>query len=300
MIRKFVLINDNGERLQLNDLDTFGHSPEGLGLSFTHEYYGANGNFIPNGSGVEQQTFTIQVLLGAEDGRHYERFSELAGFLNYPPYAIEYTTDAGSWLRDAQLKSMDKSELNEWSVIDSKLEFEFFTPWYRWIIGGSNVTESDGQKRGKIYLNNTESTNRGYYTYGYTYGNDIDNTSGDGYFTITNSSQYFGVSTGSPVEISIHGPAGNPNWDVFQDSKLIQSDGFFLSVPDGYTLIVSSVPQNQRAVMIGPNNEVVNVYQSQDLTKSNFITVPRGQSTIYIESGGSDFSWRVREERLVV
>lgn len=300
MIRKFVLINSNGSRLSLNNLNSFGHSPEGLGVSFTNEYYGANGNFIPNGVGVDRQDFSIQVVLGGENGKSYEEFAKLVEFMNYPPYAIEYTTDNGSWLRDAQLKSLPKGELNEWNVLDSKLEFEFFTPWYRWLIGGSQVDDGDSQNRGKIFLNTTSENNKGYYTYGYVYGKSVDNSSGDGYFTIKNESQYFGASSGSPTEITINGPAENPHWEIYSGTQLIQSDGYFIKVPEGYQLIVSSIPQNQRAVLVGPDGITTNVYQSQDLTKTNFVTVPVGQVTVFIDSGGSEFSWRVREERLVV
>lgn len=299
MIRQFTLINDNGSRMNLNSPDTFGYKPEGLGISFANTYYGANGNFIPESLGVEQSSFTIQVLLGADSGEHYRKFAELADFLNYPPYALEYKTDAGSWLRDAQLKGFDKSELNEWSVIDTKLELEFTTPWYRWILGGTNFNPDDKLNRGKIYINNGATNNKGYYTYGYVYGADLDNTTGDGYFSINNTSQYFGVSSGSPVEITIDGPATNPHWEVYKDNQLMQSDAFFLDVPKDYKLIVSSIPQQQRALLFG-NGDSENVYQSQDITKTNFVTIPTGNVTVYIDSGGSSFTWRMREERLVV
>lgn len=300
MIRKFVLINSNGSRLNLNDLNSFGYSPEGLGVSFTNEYYGANGNFIPNSVGVDRQDFTIHVLLGAENGSSYQEFTKLVEFLNYPPYAIEYSTDSGTWLRDSQLKSLPKTELNEWNVLDQKLEFEFFTPWYRWIIGGNNNEDNDSQNRGKIYLNSGSDNNKGFYTYGYVYGQSHDNTSGDGYFTIKNESQYFNSSNGSPTEIKIIGPAVNPHWEIYNGTQLIQSDGYFINVPEGYELIVSSIPQNQRAVLVGPTGDIESAYQSQDLTRSNFVTIPVGQVTVFIDSGGSKYEWRVREERLVV
>ncbi|QIW60341.1 hypothetical protein GU333_04045 [Lactococcus raffinolactis] len=136
-----------------------------------------------------------------------------------------------------------------------------------------------------------------YYAYPYIYESDYNGKSG--VFQIENNSVYIGSAKGSPVEITVHGPCTNPYWEILDGSKVLQSDGYNIDVPDGYKLVVSSIVQNQRMKLIAPDGTISDVYQQQDLSKSNFVTIPEGHVTLAFHNVG-DVSFNYREEYITV
>lgn len=135
------------------------------------------------------------------------------------------------------------------------------------------------------------------YTYPYVYESDYNGKSG--VFQIENNSVYIGSAKGSPVEITVHGPCTNPYWEILDGSKVLQSDGYNIDVPDGYKLVVSSVVQKQRVKLIAPDGTISDVYQQQDLSRSNFVTIPEGHVTLAFHNVG-DVSFNYREEYITV
>lgn len=152
-----------------------------------------------------------------------------------------------------------------------------------------------------LFLDSIQNTDA-YYIYDFVYENskkDINNN----YYNLVNNSVYFASSSGSPIEITIESlgtPVINPSWELWQGSNIIQSDRYFLTIEPGYKLIVSSFPENQYARLVAPDNTFTNVYQYQDLTKTNFITIPVGSSTLTFNVGDGRKFYRMREEYIVV
>lgn len=136
-----------------------------------------------------------------------------------------------------------------------------------------------------------------YYAYPYIYESDYNGKSG--FFQIENNSVYIGSAKGSPVEITVHGPCTNPYWEILDGSKVLQSDGYNVDVPDGYKLVVSSIVQNQRMKLIAPDGTISDVYQQQDLSRSNLIAIPEGHVTLAFHNVG-DVSFVYREEYITV
>lgn len=136
-----------------------------------------------------------------------------------------------------------------------------------------------------------------YYVYPFVYESDYNGKSG--VFQIENNSVYIGSAKGSPVEITVHGPCTNPYWEILDGSKVLQSDGYNIDVPDGYKLVVSSVVQKQRVKLIAPDGTTSDVYQQQDLSRSNFVTIPEGHVTLAFHNIG-DVSFNYREEYITV
>ena len=136
-----------------------------------------------------------------------------------------------------------------------------------------------------------------YYAYPYIYESDYNGKSG--VFQIENNSVYIGSAKGSPVEITVHGPCTNPYWEILDGSKVLQSDGYNIDVPVGYKLVVSSVVQKQRVKLIAPDGTISDVYQQQDLSRSNLIAIPEGHVTLAFHNVG-DVSFVYREEYITV
>lgn len=210
------------------------------------------------------------------------------------------------WKRDSytiNLKSGDlfhvryeffSEEVNsEISVAGYKLEEAVTaTPW---MPSSSEVKPTDYPSYMPAFYEGKPSNN--YYAYPFVYESDYNGKSG--VFQIENNSVYIGSAKGSPVEITVHGPCTNPYWEILDGSKVLQSDGYNIDVPEGYRLVVSSVVQKQRVKLIAPDGTISDVYQQQDLSKSNFVTIPEGHATLAFHNVG-DVSFNYREEYITV
>lgn len=118
---------------------------------------------------------------------------------------------------------------------------------------------------------------------------------------LINNSSYFGIQQGSPCLITITGECVNPSWSIVQNGQIVGTDGFLLSLVNDQKLVVSSYPETQYARIYNANGSYSDVSQLQDFTKSNFVRVPEGQSTMlaYV-SLTATFNVTFKEERLLV
>ncbi len=164
-----------------------------------------------------------------------------------------------------------------------------------WMPSSSEVKPTDYPSYMPGFYEGKPSNN--YYAYPYVYESDYNGKSG--VFQIENNSVYIGSAKGSPVEITVHGPCTNPYWEILDGSKVLQSDGYNIDVPDGYKLVVSSIVQNQRMKLIAPDGTISDVYQQQDLSRSNLIAIPEGHVTLAFHNVG-DVSFVYREEYITV
>ena len=179
------------------------------------------------------------------------------------------------------------------SIAGHKWEYgSVATPW---MPSASEVKPTDYPSYMPGFYSGKPSNN--YYVYPYVYESDYNGKSG--VFQIENNSVYIGSAKGSPVEITVHGPCTNPYWEILDGSKVLQSDGYNIDVPDGYRLVVSSIVQNQRMKLIAPDGTISDVYQQQDLSRSNLIAIPEGHVTLAFHNTG-DVSFVYREEYITV
>lgn len=136
-----------------------------------------------------------------------------------------------------------------------------------------------------------------YYVY-----QESSRPSNEKVMSLNNKSQYFGLQSGSPSIITVKGPCSvNPTWTVVQKGNVIATDGFVLTLTDNQKLVVSSYPEDQYARLYNPDGSYVDVSQLQDYTKTNFVQIPEGESTVlfYLDAN-SDVNITFKEERLLV
>lgn len=138
-----------------------------------------------------------------------------------------------------------------------------------------------------------------HYGYIYDYVYDSDEKAANTYL-IENNSLYLRSTVNSPCEVTIYGPATKPRWELLVDSQVKYTDGFNLDVPEGHKLIVSSLPNEQRAVLVDPDGHESNVYQQQILSYTNFIRIPPGLSILMVYGSKGQVDFKYREERDVV
>lgn len=137
------------------------------------------------------------------------------------------------------------------------------------------------------------------YSYTYDYIYEGKSNGDNGVFMIDNDSRYLGSSKGSPIEITINGPAVNPYWQLIVGSEILQSDGYNVTLGYGDKLVVSSVPTEQRATIVSIDGKISNVYQQQNLSYTNFVTIPSGKSQLVFYNC-KDIDYKFRRESVIV
>lgn len=151
MTRAFRLRNASGDMIDLlADLDIFGVSPEGLGVSFEHTSHLSNSNYLLEKSTLHQNEFKLSVVFGYVSHDPYNAYYKLVKFLDKAPYKLEYETPAGTWQREVRLKELTKTEIVSGDVMMENFTLSCFTPWYR-NVESKYDPATDIQGDGKIY-----------------------------------------------------------------------------------------------------------------------------------------------------
>ncbi|EJO02427.1 hypothetical protein ATX81_09295 [Oenococcus oeni] len=303
----FKLTNARGETVDLNTNSLRAYTPTGLGLILKNTYSAYQSAFIKTHTQIDDPAsnpFQVYIKFGDIESQSYQSFYDFAEFLAYQPYTLEYDTDAGSWYRDCNLQSLSKTELGGSTVgaydrLNEAFVLEFFNAWYN---NKSAVYESYDSDPGLATYGKIYGGAQGAYYYNLYYVYiESNRNSAEKAMLLQNDSQYFGLQDGSLCVITIIGPCANPSWVIMQDGQIVATDAFTLQLAANQKLIVSSYPDNQYARVYNPDGSYSDVSQLQDFTKTNFVQIPKGNSTalFYIDAT-ADVSMTFKEERLLV
>lgn len=299
MVEKFELTNARGISVGINNFKLMLYTPTGLGVKFNNKYNNYQTYFKLTKQSLSQGQFNAKILFGSVVSETFDSFQKFSEFLAYQPYTMTYTSDSGIWNREAMLSEMTKSDIgsssNDPNLLDESFTLEFINNWY------NNKTAE--------YKSYDYDPNLGQYAkiYSYTYQpyyvyQESNRPSNEKVMSLNNRSQYFGLQSGSPSVITVKGPCSvNPTWTVVQNGNVVATDGFVLKLTDNQKLVVSSYPEDQYARLYNPDGSYVDVSQLQDYTKTNFVQIPQGESTVlfYLDAD-SDVNITFKEERLLV
>lgn len=202
MTRAFKIYNSLGYAIDiLADLNTFGYSPEGLGVQFDNTTVNDGASFLLTKQELAMTDFKIKISFGAINHKAYQTYSEFIDLLNYPPYTLEYTTSIGSWKREVYLNELTKTELTVEDTLQEEFSAQPVTPWYRETTAESGWSDAqDGD--GKIYIGN-DFKNRifeGVPTSGYRKGDLWHNIEGSADGTVYPGENLI-LGTNAPITI---------------------------------------------------------------------------------------------------
>ncbi len=135
----FQLTNAQGITVDIQSSSLRAYTPVGLGMYVTNTYSAYNAGFIRTNSQLTDPTsnpYEVYIQFGDVSSQSYQSFADFASFLAYPPYTLSYTTDAGTWYRNANLQSITKTEIGGSTVIaadrlNEAFILEFYTAWYQ-------------------------------------------------------------------------------------------------------------------------------------------------------------------------
>lgn len=255
-MRKFKLINANGEEFDLMRKDAFFHAPEGLGSAKAYEYMRAGTAFEATDFFEDQKSVGGEIVFA-----NYSVYDEFIRFIAFTPLKFAYMP-LNEWAYlDGELVTLEKTEISEkLDVLVCPIEFLGTSLWYI----PREATQTDPSvEDAKLYD----------YTYNYTYADTLN-----GVLLINNLS-----AEESPLKITIFGQIENPTWTLTVNDKQVGSGAVTATIGNGNKLVINSKDGELEVTEYTAANVFVrNLYQMTDFSRQTFLYAPSGTSQLTI------------------
>ena len=289
-MRYFKLENSAGEILDITTQQLFFHNIGGIGFEEKNDFTAVGRVWKLNKSDYQQGTVSgTMCFVGTEDKTPYTQYREFYSFIDSTPLQLLYYPNGlntTEYRKRVRVSKLEKSELNEYGVLDCNIEFISYTPWYkifRDIIEPGGEQSSNGGwiwDRGNRWR---DSFDVDYSTYHYMFNGSyrrtiriISDTNGSG-----------------PIKLSIHGPLVKPTWTHYIDGELVSTGGLIenspVTVDANETLIIDNTSGTYSMTVYNSETGIErNVYEYRDFNKPCFFTLKQGVNEIVINTDNND------------
>lgn len=289
-MRYFKLENSAGEILDITTQQLFFHNIGGIGFEEKNDFTAVGRVWKLNKSDYQQGTVSgTMCFVGTEDKTPYTQYREFYSFIDSTPLQLLYYPNGlntTEYRKRVRVSKLEKSELNEYGVLDCNIEFISYTPWYKivrdLIEPGSGVVSGGGWiwDRGSKWR---DSLDVDYSTYHYKFNGSYRRTV-----------RFISDADGNgPVKLSIHGPLVNPTWTQYVDGELVSTGGLIENSPVTIdTNEILTIDNTSGAYSMTVYNSETgierNVYEYRDFNKPCFFTLKLGVNEIVINSDNND------------
>ena len=339
-MRHFKLVNSNDEELDITSVEYLFHEISGLGFEEENDFRQIGDFFLLNRTGKGQGSVSGKMMF-TDNGEltPYEKYYQFVRFINKSPLTLKYnphgpiTESVGNepesyYRRTVRVSSLEKSELNQYGVLDCDITFVCYTPWFNvivddislkpdeiteenhWIWAGTKtVTDPDtGEESTVTYpplvfepqgVADEEDTviippYSGEYTPAiFTY--EVKNS-----FDLD-----LDIADACPTKITIFGPLLNPSWIHRVTpvggtaSEIVGTGGFSQSVSVGEDdrLVIDGTAGKYQIYMENSNGTVTDLYAKRDFGQDCFINFKEGSNQIIVTSTSGTFATHMIVER---
>lgn len=132
MVREFKLLNEKGQEYSLMDIRNYCllTEPSGLGYSYSTEYEQLGNTFIANLRKTEQGQISGTLnFLKYDNYKNFIDFIEKADTLRFA-YKIPFESGSKEYLKDINIQSLSKSQIQTSGVISESVTFDCLSLWY--------------------------------------------------------------------------------------------------------------------------------------------------------------------------
>ena len=261
MIRTFKVTNAAGEeRTLLSRSGPLLLEPDGLGWEEETEFFRAGSVFVPLEERFKQKEITGTIII-----RTYPMYREFTKFLRKSPLVMSYQTEKETVYKiRVKPTRIEKSEKNEFKVLECEVTFSALGRFYREIAGHIESTISEGKKYN--------------YTYPYTYSKGAANT-----LVLSSDS-----IEESPCRITIYGPVEDPVWRHYVNNILKETGAYSGTIQEGRCLEIDTtkVPYSVTEKDLS-GNVIADRYQLCDFSTERFMFLLEGENRFSISQSGT-------------
>lgn len=307
-MRHFKLVNDIKEVFDITTKEALFHEIDGLGFEEENVFNRIGSVWWLSHTEYRQGVISGKMIFTEENGKDpYSTYQEFVRFISYPPLTLLYNPfgpvrspmcgdsedEEAAYYRTVRVSKLEKSEKNEYGVIDSSIDFATYTPWYRI----------------ENYLINDTPPDDGSADTGWIWGDDASNPpltfEPTGSQTATRArfrwepvqSLSFKVDASgtSPAVLTIHGPLVNPTWTHVlirgDNSTIFLGSGSFtndITLEDGDLLVIDANPSKYSIEWIHANGTVTDLYPYRNFEETCFINLRAGMNRVSVRSSNGD------------
>lgn len=259
-MRKFKLINSNGEAFDLMRRDAFFSVPDGLGYDETIEFAQMGDQYLDTFRYASQMTVSGEMRFSG-----YAQYWEFVRFVTDDLVLMYCPLD--TWYEaDCILQSIGKGERDAGN--GALICPVAFTRKSLWHSDRTFIKSNPSVGGGKVYS----------YAYPYTY---TEATAGD------MAIQSIGTVQSSCV-IHIFGPVSNPRWALIQNGDILADGAVTAEIAEGRKLVIDSDPANLEIAEYTTDNVFVrDLYQYSNFSTARFVMIPPGQSILRVLNAGA-------------
>lgn len=289
-MRYFKLENSAGEILDITTEQLLFHDISGIGFEESNDFTAIGRVWKLNKSEYQQAPVSgTMCFVGTDKKTSYTQYREFYSFIDSTPLQLLYYPNGlntTEYRKRVRVSKLEKSEINEYGVLDCDIEFIPYTPWYkivRDIIDPGGEQSSNGGwiwDRGNKWR---DSLDVDYSTYHYKFNGSyrrtiriISDTNGSG-----------------PIKLSIHGPLTNPTWTQYVDGELVSTGGLIenspVTIDTNEILTIDNTSGTYSMTVYNSETGIErNVYEYRDFNKQCFFTLKQGVNEIVINTDNND------------
>lgn len=289
-MRYFKLENSAGEILDITTEQLLFHDISGIGFEEDNDFTAIGRVWKLNKSDYKQTPVSgTMCFVGTDKKTPYIQYREFYSFIDKTPLQLLYYPNGLNTIeyrKRVRVSKLEKSEINEYGVLDCDIKFIPYTPWYkivRDIIEPGGENSSNGGwiwDRGNRWR---DSLDVDYSTYHYKFNGSYRRT-----IRIISDANGSG-----PIKLSIHGPLTNPKWTQYVDGELVSTGGLIenspVTVDANETLIIDNTSGTYSMTVYNSETGIErNVYEYRDFNKQCFFTLKQGVNEIVINTDNND------------
>ena len=272
-MRHFALINNKGQRYDLNEMDFFLYSPSGMGFSRATSYRQIGTTWSMYNDCYAQEA--RQGYIRFKEPHSYQKYFDFLVFAQQTPLQYEYTPENKTFYMDCVIGVIDKTEISG-EGLKCQIQLTPLSLFYQKYFAESADGEAGG---GKTYN----------YSYPYIYSSAAQGT-------VAVESD---AADDSPCKVAIFGPLVNPVWYHYVNNKQVEQGRMVGEVIAEHKLVIDTTTMPYSITeqdMLG--NVIYNRYEDCDFSTERFFFLKFGHNRISVGQSGVNIPHLVVEGRL--
>lgn len=343
-MRHFTLVNNSGDSLDITTTEILFHDISGLGFDEDNDFRQIGDFWQLNRTSRQQATISGSVIFNEGKADPYTAYRTFVSFISKPPLTLLYNPMGpirsslinsevlvdNCYRRTVRVAKLDKSEKNEYGVLDCSIEFACYTPWFSvltetfifepkeqlypgWFWAGTEtktVIDPETEEESTVEIVHPPLVFEPTQEQEETVTKSIFRDESPSYYDITNVDLQGSVDC--PIRLIADGPLLNPIWslslltvdsngltketEIGAGSFIVPTPASNVVINEGEQLIVDALDGVYQIYRRNANGTTYDLYPRRNFGQKCFLSLKEGTNRIAVLSSTGDFAKRISIE----